>query len=85
VRLTGSTTGGEGEVGRAIGELGIQRVDLASNLDNPEEFTEVLQRFLGRVTRPLELVDGPGSARSAAAPVRVAISPEPALSLPVAA
>jgi 3-oxoadipate enol-lactonase len=57
----------------------------ASNLDNPEEFTAVLQAFLDRVTSPLELVDGPLSARSAAAPAPVMISPEPELSLPVAA
>ena len=57
----------------------------ASNLDNPEEFTAVLQGFLGGVTRSLVLVDAPPSARSARAPVRAMISPEPDLSLPVAA
>ena len=30
----------------------------ASNLDNPEEFTAVLQAFLNRATPPLKLVDG---------------------------
>ena len=44
----------------------------ASNLDNPEEFTAVLQVFLDRAIRPLELVDGPVTARSAARPSRTA-------------
>jgi pimeloyl-ACP methyl ester carboxylesterase len=57
----------------------------ASNLDNPEEFTAVLQAFLDGVTEPLELVDGPAPVRSAAATVRAMTSPDSVASLPVAA